>query len=68
MTIWIHPVLNILLWGVYLAGGLGIIYFLAPQFGGWGTLNGIGKLCAILSLIFCSTVGSILIMTTVMPL
>jgi hypothetical protein len=68
MMIWIHPVLNLLLWGFCILGALGIIYFLAPQFGGWKVLDKTGKICAILSLVLFFVVGFVLITTSVIPL
>jgi hypothetical protein len=67
MIIWIHPLLNLLLWGLCILGAFGIVYFLAPQFGGWKVLDKTGKLCAVLSLILCSGSGLALITTSVMP-
>lgn len=65
--IWVAPLVNLLLWMVYLTSAFGCIYFFFPHFGGWKSLDSTGRICAVGSAIFCLISGICLVTTTVIP-
>lgn len=64
----VPAVVNLLMWIVYLASAFGCVYFFAPRFGGWGSLDNTGKSWAVACGFVCACAMYGLVTTTVLPL
>ena len=66
--LFIHGVLNLLLWAVYVVFGMTCLSFIVPSFGGsWSELNTIGKFTCIGSGFIALVAMFILVTTYTLP-
>lgn len=62
--LWIHPVINIILWCGYITGTMYAYTMASKRFGGWHTLNFFGKATCIVSTFCAIMCAAGLVMTT----
>lgn len=67
MIVWVSPLFNLIMWVLYLSSAGVLIWGLTPRWGGWHTLNGIGKTLVLCGAVVCTVSSYNLITTTVIP-
>lgn len=65
--LWVTLIVNLLLWIGYLIGAFILVWGFAPMWGGWHTLNRVGKGVVVCGGIVCLICMGGLVTTSVMP-
>lgn len=65
--LWVAPIINLLMWIGYLIGAFILIWGLVPTWGGWRTLDYVGKSIVVCGGIICLVCMGGLATTSVMP-
>lgn len=66
--LWIAPIINMLLWVGYLAGAIALVWGLVPAWGGWPSLDRVGKTITVVGGVLCVFCAYWLVTTSVIPL
>lgn len=67
MIVWVSPLFNLVMWVLYLASAMTLVWGLVPWWGGWHTLNGVGKTLVLCSAVVCVVSSYNLVTTSVIP-
>lgn len=66
--LWVTPMLNLILWVMYLVSAMTVVWGVCPIWGGWSTLSAEGKTITVISGAVCLISAYVLVTTCVMPL